>query len=204
MKDQLILLKSFLRGKFKITVICCAIAFLLVWIAGYFIGINSPEVVESMMSSFFTNARESGALNYDGSISLFPLLANNWKFMMLSAILGAIPFLFLPVFTLITNAYVVGLEGAMLTLNDIPVHVYLASILPHGIFEISAIVLSISCGIHLCFSLVRSILKSPRRIPLGESLCNLLRVMLLLVAPLTIFAAFIETYITDWFIMFFM
>ena len=202
LKDQITLLKSFLRGRFKITVLCCSIAFLLIWIAGYFIGINSPEVVEEVMSSFFTNAQEQGALKNDGSIAFFPLLANNWRVMMLSVLQGAIPFLFLPAVTLASNAYLIGLAGARFTLKGIPFHLFLASILPHGIFELPAIVLSIACGIHLCISLAKLITRSFKRTPMGETLSDLLRVMLLLVAPMTILAAVIETYITEWFVYF--
>ena len=73
---------------------------------------------------------------------------------------------------------------------------YFAGLLPHGVFELTALVLSIACGIHLCISLNRMILKSSRHVPMVETLSDLLRVMLLLVAPMTIAAAIIEAYIT--------
>ena len=196
LKEQVTLLKQFLRSTFKFTLLVCSVAFLIIGIASYFIGMSSPDTVNSVMSSFYAGAKSSGAISADGGLSVFPLIANNWRVMILSALTGAIPFLFLPMIILASNAYVIGLGGAMFSLAGLSLPLFFVSILPHGIFEIPAMLLSFSCGIHLCLSLIKLIAKTFRREPMGETLSNLLRVMLLVVAPLTIIAAFVETYIT--------
>lgn len=72
----------------------------------------------------------------------------------------------------------------------------LAGLLPHGIFELPAMVLSIACGVQLCRNMCLLVTSSPRRVPMVELLGDLLRVMVLLVAPMTVAAALIECYVT--------
>ena len=71
-----------------------------------------------------------------------------------------------------------------------------AGILPHGIFELPALVLSIACGVYLCRNMCRLVTSSPRRVPMVALLGDLLRVLVVLVAPMTVAAAFIECYVT--------
>ena len=73
---------------------------------------------------------------------------------------------------------------------------YLAGILPHGIFELPALLISAACGVCLCRNMSRLVTSSPKRVPMVELLSDLLRVMLLIVLPMTVAAAFIEAYVT--------
>jgi len=57
-------------------------------------------------------------------------------------------------------------------------------------------VLSIACGACLCRNMCRLAVSSPRRIPMVELLGDLLRVLVMVVAPLTVAAAFTECYVT--------
>ena len=73
---------------------------------------------------------------------------------------------------------------------------YLAALLPHGIFELAALVLAAACGVYLCRNIGRLVTNSPKKIPAVELLTDLLRVLVMVIAPLTAAAAFIESYIT--------
>lgn len=196
LKEQFSLLRSFLRTGFQKNAVLCAAGFLAAGIIGYFIGISSPDMVETVIESFLENAENSGVIQEDGTISAFALLANNWTAMLISAAYGFLPFVFLPVTSLAVNGFILGISGAMYQIYGQSAALWLAALLPHGIFELTALVLSIACGIHLCISINRVIIGSRSRTPMVETLCDLLRVMLLLVAPLTIAAAFIEAYVT--------
>ena len=196
LKEQISLLRNFLRSGFRRSVLLCAAGFLVAGIVGYIIGTNSPETIESVIGYFMAVVEQSGVIEDDGSISVFALLANNWSAMMISALYGLIPFAFLPVSSLLTNGFILGITGAMYQMYDQPLSLWLSALLPHGIFELPALVLSIACGVYLCFHICRLILRYPNRAPMVDVFCNVLRVMLLLVAPLTIAAAFVEAYIT--------
>lgn len=174
----------------------CAVGMCVLLLLGLGVGLVSPDVIETVLSSFLTGIEESGVIGEDGSISVFALLFNNWWAMLLSAAYGLIPFLFLPVLSLATNSVLLGLFAALYLNNGLGLSAYLAGILPHGIFELPALVLSIACGLYLCLNINRQILASPRKMPMVELLSGLLRVLLLLVAPLVVIAAFVECYIT--------
>ena len=94
----------------------------------------------------------------DGTISAPLLFLNNLKACVIAMVIGFIPFLFLPVFVLGVNAAVMGAVASMYRMTGMSVAgMYLFGILPHGIFELPAILLSISMGIYLCYCLVKRI-----------------------------------------------
>lgn len=201
--EHISLVRSFLRGGFRTSILLCAAGFFAAGIAGYFIGNMSPETVESVIGYFMASVEQSGVIEDDGSISTFALLANNWSAMLISVAYGLIPFAFLPVSSLLINGFILGITGAMYQSYDQTLALWLAALLPHGIFEIPALVLSIGCGVYVCFHMSRLVLRFPNRAPMVEVFCNVLRVMLLLVAPLTVAAAFVEAYITPVIMSFF-
>ncbi len=204
LKEQLLLVRSFLRTGFRNCILLCAAGFLAAGAAGYFIGILSPEMVESVVTSFIESAEQSGVIEDNGTISIFALLANNWTAMLISAVCGLFPFVFLPASSLILNGFILGITGALYQLYDQTLALWLAALLPHGIFELPALILSIACGVYVCFHMSRLVIESRNRIPMMEVFCDVLRVMLLLVAPLTIAAAFIEAYVTPVIMSFFL
>ena len=127
---------------------------------------------------------------------VFGLLMNNWRAMLLSAAYGFIPFLFLPVISLLVNGALLGIMASYYMTHGMSMLLFLAGILPHGVLELPALVLSIACGACLCRNMCRLAVSSPQRIPMVELLGDLLRVLVLLVAPMVVAAAFIECYIT--------
>jgi len=64
------------------------------------------------------------------------------------------------------------------------------------VLQQQTVVLSIACGVYLCLNMNRHILGNSKKIPMVELLSDLLRVILMLVAPMVVAAAFIECYIT--------
>lgn len=80
--------------------------------------------------------------------------------------------------------------------SGIPMSIYFAGILPHGIFELPALIIASACGVCLCRNMCRLVTSSPKRASMVELLSDLLRVLLLLILPLTVAAAFIEAYVT--------
>ena len=132
----------------------------------------------------------------EGNLSPLGLLANNWRAMLMPVLLGFIPFLFLPLLTLAANGGLLGMMAPWLQRNGMGLTVYLAGILPHGILELPALVLSAACGVYLCRNMGRILFRSERAEPLVELVSNLLRVMLLLVFPMVAAAAVLEVYVT--------
>lgn len=204
LNEQGSLLKDFLAGGFRRTLWFCTLGLLLTVLLGVGIGLLVPEQAAQTMNSFMEQIEQSGVITSDGQMSVFALLMNNWRAMLTSAIWGLIPFLFLPVLSLFVNGALVGLLGGWVLQRGGSLAFYCAGILPHGVFEIPALVLSAACGVYLCRGLCRIILNRPDKVAAVELFSELLRVLVLVVAPLTVCAAFIECYITPVVMAFFM
>ena len=190
------LLGQFLRTDFKKIAFLCALAMLAAIVLGFALGALSPETVDMALTQFMDMVEEAGIMDSAGNISPFGLLTNNWTAMLTAALYGFVPFLFLPLLSIAVNGLLMGLLAAWYHSNGISLGLYLAGILPHGIFELPALLLSAACGVCLCRNMCRLVVSSPKRTPMVELLCDLLRVMLLIVLPMTVAAAFIEAYVT--------
>ena len=196
LKEQYGLLGQFLRSSFRRIILRCALAMLAAIALGVVVGSLSPGVIDMALTAFMEMVEESGIMDQAGNFSVFALLSNNWGAMILAAAYGFIPFIFLPLVSLITNSLLIGLLLAWYHNNGVSLLLYLAGILPHGIFELPALVLSVACGVCLCLNMCRIVTSNPKRLPQIDLLSDLLRVLVLLVAPMTVAAAFIECYIT--------
>jgi uncharacterized membrane protein SpoIIM required for sporulation len=125
------------------------------------------------------------------------LFYQNARTTVVSLVLGLVSFGTLGLTLFIGNiALVGGLLGGAQLIGYSPVSVFLAGILPHGIFEISAIILATAAMLKVGAQLVTP---QPDK-SLGEilllSLADWCRVFVGLVLPLLAVAALVEIYIT--------
>lgn len=72
---------------------------------------------------------------------------------------GLIPFLPLSALALGTNALMLGAFAAIYQQQGIGLGVYVLGVLPHGIFELSALILSCALGLLICRTGTERILK---------------------------------------------
>lgn len=196
LREQAALLGKFLRGDFRRTLGWCALGMALAVLLGVGVGLLFPEQAYQVLSNFMEQIEEAGVVDAEGELSVFALLMNNWRAMLTSVAYGVVPFLFLPVLSLAMNGMLLGLLAAIFVGSGASLAAYLAGILPHGAFELPALLFSIACGVCLCRNMCRLVVSSPERIPMLELLEDLLRVVVLVIAPLTAAAAFVECYVT--------
>ncbi len=195
-REQAALLRTFLRTGFRRTVLWCGLGMAAAGVLGFAAARIRPGLAEELINAFREQVTQSGVVDEEGAMSVFALLMNNWRAMLLTAMYGFIPFLFLPLISLLVNGALLGVVTAAYHANGMSMALLLAGLLPHGIFELPAMVLSIACGVQLCRNMCLLVTSSPRRVPMVELLGDLLRVMVLLVAPMTVAAALIECYVT--------
>lgn len=196
LKEHILMLGQFLRTDFRKMLLGCTLAMVVAILLGYVLGCISPETVNAVLEQFMAMVEDAGIMDSAGNISPFGLLTNNWSAMLLAALYGFVPFLYLPVLSLISNGLLIGLLAAWYHSNGISMALYLAGILPHGIFELPALLIAAACGVCLCRNMCRLVTSSPNRVSMVELLSDLLRVMLLMVLPMTAVAAFLEAYVT--------
>ena len=91
--------------------------------------------------------------------------------------------------------WILGVLAAYYANNGASLLVYFAGIVPHGIFELPALIISLALGFYLCEVVVTYVRKNTKGF-VGAALKNIARVFLFWVVPLLMVAAATEAYIT--------
>lgn len=192
MKKQLRALGDFWREEYSRWVGMTAVAFLVLVVLSYIAGRLFPEIPAAILTYFNEVVADSGIVRDDGSFSALALFGNNLRAMVLSTLYGFIPFLYLPALSMGVNAILLGLVASSVNGQWL---LLAAGILPHGIFELPALCLSLAAGLCLCQNINRYIRKNEKGL-MKPLLLNILRVTGLVVIPLLVVAAIMESYVT--------
>ncbi len=196
LKEQFVLLKDFLRSDFRKTVFWSAVGLIVAGLLGFGFSLLQPEAAMNAITNFMNQIADSGVIDEEGQVSVFGLLMNNWRAMLTTALYGLLPFIFLPLVSLLTNGLLLGVMFGIYQANGLSLAALLAGLLPHGVFELPALVFSVACGIRLCRNMGLIVFNNPQKEPFLVLAEELLRVLIFVIAPLTMAAAFIECYVT--------
>lgn len=192
MKQQFRAIGDFWRAEYGRYVGMTAAAFLVLLVLAYAAGRLFPDIPVTVISAFNEDIAGSGIVQEDGSFNVLALFANNLRAIVLGVLYGFIPFLYLPALALGVNAAILGMLASLI---DGQWLLLAAGILPHGIFELPALFLSLAAGLCLCKNINVYIRKNEKGV-MKPLLLNILRVVALLVLPLLVIAAVMETYVT--------
>ena len=134
------------------------ILFVIGGIAGYTVYLNNPDLANLEGSSIFSGLEQKISffqnLNILGKIIF--IFLNNLLVALISVFLGAILGLF-PIFIALMNGFVVGIvAGKVLESNGIGY--LLVGLVPHGIFEIPAILIAIGLGLKFGYLIISTII----------------------------------------------
>ncbi len=189
-------MRSFVRDQLGKLPWIMGILFVVCIATGYVVFALIPSIPKELMKTISEMFAQAGVVSASGTVSFFGILLNNWFAMLFSVLYGFLPFVFLPVLAVVSNGLLLGAVAAFYTISGTSLTLFFAGILPHGIFEIPALLLAVSMGVALCRNLIRLITHSPRAVPLVEFLTGLLQTMLLLIFPLILAAAAVEAFVT--------
>ncbi|WP_195270676.1 stage II sporulation protein M [Eubacterium sp. 1001713B170207_170306_E7] len=197
-KEQYFQVGKFLKTRILWIFMILSLAFISVSVFLYFVLLGHQEVVTALFKSFTEAILSKDILGSDGSIASGSLFFNNLQATTIGILLGFMPFLFLPVWVILVNAGALSIVFAMVKITGVASvwKMIVFGILPHGIFELTALFLGISLGFYICKTLCIIVCKSDSGIHFKEELLNVLRTYLLLIIPLLIVAALIESYLT--------
>ena len=170
-------------------------AFLALSVGCYLALTASPETAQQIFDAF-SELVAGLDVDAEGTATAVALFSNNIRSAAVSVAMGLLPFVFLPLFTLTVNAVVIGGVLAVAGRGAAIGPLVLWGLVPHGIFEIPALMLAVACGLWLCRNMCRIVLKKPTALPLERALPQVLRVFCCYVAPLLIIAALVEGLIT--------
>jgi len=174
---------------------------LLASVAGYiWLALNASKVTEGMSSGDLSGLLASGLGSpQTGHLSLsFPLIwGHNLQAIVIILLLGVFSFGVLGSIVYLLNMGIIGAALAVAkALGYSPVLVGVAGILPHGLFELPALILASAAVLYIGVALVSP--RSQRTLGevLIEALADWLKIAVGVVLPLLTVAAIIETWVT--------
>ena len=167
-----------------------AAAFSVLVLLGFAAGMLFPDMAQQTLQNFAAQVEQLGLTDdVPQSQMMATLFFNNITASLLSMLYGLIPFLPLSALALGTNALMLGAFAAIYQQQGIGLGVYVLGVLPHGIFELSAL------GLLICRTGTERILKKSDT-PFFRRVLDCIRVFLTFSVPLLLVAALIETYVT--------
>ena len=188
LKQQHRALWRFYREEFGESLLITAAAFLVICLLAFGVGLFFKSLSDTIISYFQEMIQLEGLIDEDGGIDLLALFGNNVRASAVSILYGFIPFLYLTALALGTNALILGVFAAYYVNNGVSLLVYLAGILPHGIFELTALMLAFAGGFLLCRQITQYV-RSNTKGMMKPLMLNLLRVFILHILPLLAVAA---------------
>ena len=173
-----------------------AAAFMILILAGYLIATLNPALTQKV-ASFLTSYYGSLDLEAEeGSISALMLFVHNVRACIASIFYGIIPYLSLTALALGMNSLLLGILAVFVQSNGYSLLYFLAGVLPHGIFEIPALVLSYALGLSLCKEITARCRQAENLPPFSVCVIQIIRVFAFLVVPLLALSAVVEVYLT--------
>lgn len=173
---------KYLKDSWKPIIYIVAIFFAFALI-GFFV--PAPAVISSTISGYINNLLEK-TQNFGFSQMFSFIFFNNLKTSFFGLIIGLLFGVF-SIFTALGNGYVLGFVSAKSVMENGTFVLW--RIFPHGIFELPAVFIALGLGLKLG----TFFLNENKSRFLKENLGNSLRVFLLIILPLLLIAAFIET-----------
>jgi len=194
-KENYIKAWKLLKENLGKTILVCTVIFVVCAISGIMFGINYSEETKNILSEFL-NANED-LFSEEGALSAWGLIKNNTTACAMSIVFGIFPFIFLSILSLALNGFMIGivLGFGKATTGASIIKTFVLGILPHGIFELPALILSMSMGIYLCLTLTIKIF-GRGKLKISELIKGYIRIFISVIIPMLLLAGVIESYIT--------
>jgi stage II sporulation protein M len=198
------------------TFLTLILVFLVFAVASHFYLIGHPEIAEDKVMEIVKALMEKLPV-LEGGFKLFiAIFLNNLFVATLAMLAGLIPFLFIPVWAVGINAIAMGIISSYVYIKGYNLFALLVlGIVPHGIIEIPTLLYACSLGVLLSMRVIRILTNMSSSVQKPGSLAaiektqgegreeafiaafkRVLRAWLLVIIPLLLLAAAIETFIT--------
>lgn len=173
-----------------------ASAFFILSVIFFALGMAFPAVYEKFWGILSASMENAGVFTEDGGLNSMALLANNVSACGFIMIYGFLPFVRFPAFPLGINAMSIGITAATYVKSGLPMGLFLAGLLPHGILELPAMFLAFGTGLYICDNLTRRLRRDETAMGAWGCTVVMARVHLLVLLPLLVAAAMVEAYVT--------
>ena len=194
-KENYLKVWKFLKENLGKTILICTVIFVICAITGVVFGMKYSEQTKNILMDFLESNKE--LISEEGNITALGLIKNNLTACGMSIIWGIIPFIFFTVLSLALNGFMIGivLGFGKVTTGASIIKTLILGILPHGIFELPALIISMSMGIYLCLNLTMKIFGRGKE-KISKILLEYVRLFISVILPMILIAGLIEAYIT--------
>lgn len=185
------------KNEHKKIMINMAISFLLIMFATYMILIVTQTDLEGLFNNVLTMLESKGIETGNNNRLFIQLFKNNIIAVVAMMLTGLVPVIILPVVSLGFNSLIIGIVLAFSKQQTGKVMgMILVGILPHGITEILAMIISATLGVQISIKMVRLIRKQIDKEKLMQDIKGYIKTFMLVVLPLVVISAVIESYVT--------
>lgn len=179
-------------------------AFVVLLIFGYVLQLLRPSSIVPLLDEFSTAAKEDGLAEVDSGALMVGIFLSNLMVLLFAILIGLIPFIRLPALDLGVNAMLIGAMGAYCQQNGVSLSVYLVGVLPHGITEMTALVLACAAGLSLNRAVNEALFRREETGSVNRAVRESFGIYARLITPLLMVSAWIETFITPKLLAFFL
>ena len=190
--------KEFLGREFAPMLRNCIDAFLILTAIFAGAALLIPDFADNYLERILSVMEQAGVLDSETPSEMaFLLFSNNVRATINAVFYGFIPFLRYPALVLGTNALTLSAMGVSYIGDGLYTPAaFLAGILPHGIFEIPALLVSCAVGLCHCRLITDLILRRKISTPPARQLVSLSWAYVAMALPLLLIAALVEAFLT--------
>lgn len=196
LKEEYRMTFTFLKQRMGKANLLMCVLFVVICAGSWVLAYSQEELMSSVMKMIIDMFNSKDVLVANGNISAVGLIVNNLEACLISALLGMIPFLFLPMVSLVMNGAIIGVMGAFMQYGGVPMTAFAAGLIPHGIFEIPALLLSMALGCYICWQITKKMIGKNPELNMLDLALPVLRIYILIIVPLILIAGVVEAYIT--------
>ena len=193
----------FFKSKLQSRFILMVALFIISTIFFYFDFSQVHQGATLVREDLFAQYQHKRVYSAEGISRSLNLLLMNLKISVLIGVSGVIPFLFLPILVILLWGSVLGALFVDAGSKGISIsNLFFCGILPHGIFELSAIFYSAGIGTLMAFEISKKIIRrhatqaQTKSLSIFNIVKEAARSYIFVIIPLLVLASLIENYIT--------
>lgn len=188
---------EYFKAKIMRPAFFCAAAFLAAAALYYAAAMQDMEAAKKVFDEIGRAFEEKGLLGEMTNMELFwAILNNNALAGFLMLITGAIPFIFLPFWGVVSNAMLVGIVVAVMQDAGSGISDIFAALMPHGIVELPAFFFAAGLGLRVCRVATSKVIGRGKELSFKAEFWRAWESFVAVALPLFVLAAFIEAFAT--------
>ena len=173
-----------------------AVVFFLLVLLAFGLCAALPALRDTLVELAVSSLGGLAAVDGSGRLSPVLLFQNNLRACGMIMLYGLVPFILLPALSLGLNAMILGVLAAWYLSEGLPLSAYFAALIPHGVFELPAVILAFAVGLYASGQVTGRIRRREGCRSVTECLRLMGRTLTLVQLPLLAVAALAEAYVT--------